>query len=1037
MIRKHLFRVTILLFFALSLLAQAPQPAPVKVDSDTVAGIGARNIGPAIMSGRISALDAVYEKDRLTIFCGAASGGLWRSKNGGTTWKPVFDKYNQSIGALRIAPTDPQIIWLGTGESWVRNSVSIGDGVYRSTDGGDTWINLGLSASERISAIEVDPRNPEVAYVAAQGPLWSSGGERGVYKTRDGGKTWERILFVDKNTGAASLAMDLKNPDVIYAGMWQHRRLPWTFESGGPGSGFYKSSDGGKTWTKLNGDPKRGLPDGILGRIAVAIAPSDSKVVYAAVEAKDGALYRSDNSGETWTRQSDSVDVMLRPFYFSFLAVDPKDPLRVYKPALFLNASSDGGHSFTIVGYSAHADFHPMWIDPINPERMMVGTDGGLYVSEDRGNSWRMVPNLPLAQFYHVSVDEAQPYNVMGGLQDNSTWRGPSKAGGGIANRHWSNLFGGDGFWAWADPTDADYVYVEYQGGEMARKNVKTGGSRSIKPQEGPGESRYRWNWNTPIMPSPVEKGTIFVGCQYLFCSRDNGNSWERISIDLTTNNPAKISNEKSGGLTSDNSSAEMHCTIYSIAPSPKNAKLIWVGTDDGNVQLTKDGGKTWKNLAGKITGLPSRTWVSWIEASPYAEGTAFATFDGHTNGDMKPYIYRTDDFGQTWKPLITPELEGFAHVVKQDPLNPELLYLGTELGLFLSLDGGQAWIRFSAGDFPRVPVRDLAFQTREHDLVIATHGRGIWIVDDLTPLRALKKDVLEKDVALLPSRPQQRLGLPFEGWCEGDQAYVARNAPDGINIAYYLKKRLLIGDLKLEVLDENSQVLDTPPVSKRRGINRVYWSGELKGPKVAKGSTPAFSAFGGPMVPEGTYKIRLTKGKEVLESQVQILADPRSPFTREDRVACFETVKEVAKMLEDMAYTVDRIADLQDQAKQRGNEIKVDAQKAKFVKFVKALETNRALFVPVREEGGITGEERLRDYLASLYGSINGFEGRPSKTNLDRKEALRKDIQKATDDAELRIKKDLVELNAILEKAGMKALLPMERSTWNDKQKK
>jgi hypothetical protein len=480
-----------------------------------------------------------------------------------------------------------------------------------------------------------------------------------------------------------------------------------------------------------------------------------------------------------------------------------------------------------------------------------------------------------------------------------------------------------------------------------------------------------------------------------------------------------------------------MHCTIYSIAPSPKNAGLIWVGTDDGNLQLTRDGGKTWKNFAGRISGLPGRTWVSWIEASPYAQGTAFVTLDGHTHGDMKPYIYRTDDFGQNWKPLITPELAGFAHVVKQDPVNPELLYLGTELGLFLSLDGGKAWIRFTAGDFPRVPVRDLAFQTREHDLVIATHGRGIWIVDDLTPLRALKTDVLEKDLVLLPSRPQQRLDLPNEGWSAGDQEYVARNTPDGVTIAYYLKKRLLIGDLKLEVLDEKSQVLDTLPASKRRGINRVYWPGQLKGPKVAKGSTPAFSAFGGPMVPEGIYKIRLSKGKDVLESQVQILADPRSPITREDRVARFEAVKEVGGMLEDMAYTVERIADLQDQVKQRGSEIKVAAQKAKFVKFGKALETLRALFVPVREEGGITGEERLREYLASLYGNINGFEGRPSKTHMDRKEALRKDIQKATDDVEARIKKDRVVLNAILEKAGMKMLLPLERSAWNVQQKK
>ena len=1023
----------------MALVAQEARPEVIKLESETISGLGIRNIGPAVMSGRISAMDGVHDKGRMTLYVGAASGGVWKSVNGGTTFKPVFDKHNQSIGTIRIDPKDPKTVWVGTGETWVRNSVSLGNGLYKTTDGGENWTLMGLPDSERIAGIEVDPTDSNTVYVAAMGHLWNSNNERGLYKTSDGGKTWKRLLFINDDTGCASLALDPKDPKIIYASMWQYRRKPWAFESGGPGSGLFKSTDGGITWTKLSEGSSRGLPAGDLGRIALAISPSNPKVVYANVEAKESALFRSDDGGETWIRGHSGANTIIRPFYFGALFVDPKDPMRVYKPGLNMTVSDDGGKTFSVIGGSAHGDWHATWIDPENPERIYAGTDGGFYGTEDRGANWRFMRNLPIGQYYHVAVDMALPYRVFGGLQDNSSWMGPSRTGGSIQNRHWKNLYGGDGFWVQPDPTDSNYVYAESQGGNAGRINLTLGESRFIQPQPGAGEPKFRWNWNTPLQISPTNKTTLYMGAQYLFRSHDHGQTWERLGGDrgdLTTNDPQKQQQEDSGGLTVDNSSAETHCTIYTISESPKNAKTIWVGTDDGNVQLSRNGGKSWTNVVANVPDLPKNTWVSWIEASPFDEGTAFATFDGHGTGDMSPHIYKTSDFGKSWVSLSTPDLNGFAHVVKQDPVNPALLYLGTEAGLFISLDGGVQWAAFKGGNFPPVPVRDIAIHPRDKDVVLATHGRGIWIIDDITPLRMLTPDMLSKNVAFLPSRPSTFNELGHDGWSDGDAEYDGRGPRDGAVIAYYQKKRHIFGDLKFEIFDGAGNLVDTLPGDKRKGLNRLYWAMRIKPPKVPTGASIAGGAFLGPRILEGTFTVKMTKSKETFSTNLQILPDPLSLHTRQEREAQFAAAMDLYRVLESMTYTVDRLVDLRDQSKEMASKASDESLKKRLLAFSSTLETLRNKYVPVKEGGGITGEERLREYVALLYGAITGYPGKPSNAQLDRKEALKKDIATADKEVESYIQKELPGLNQGLASLQL-SLKPLSREDWQKAQKK
>jgi len=1021
------------LISAIGTTAQTPT-ATVKFDSETISGLGARNIGSAAMSGRIAALDAVQEGNRLTVYAGAASGGVWKSVNGGTTFKPVFDKQSvQSIGAVTIDPKNPKTVWVGTGEAWTRNSVSVGDGVYKSIDGGENWTNLGLKDSERIVKILVDPSDANTVYVCATGKLWSDGDERGVYKTSDGGKSWTKILKgANLSTGCSMLSMDEQNPKTIFAGMWDFRRQGWTFRSGGAspkspsGSGLFKSTDGGATWTELEEKSAKGLPSKPWGRVAVTIAPSKPNVVYAFIEAEipKNGLYRSDDGGQTWAALDRSQNMVWRPFYFANLIVDPKNENKIYKPNLPLIVSSDGGKSFSNISGGTHGDHHDVWINPQNTDHLITGDDGGIWYSYDGGNKWWKGENLPVSQFYHVSVDMEMPYRVYGGLQDNSSWVGDSSYPGGITNSRWENLYGGDGFWTFVDPSDTDYIYAEYQGGNIARINRKTHESRPIQPLPAYKEGKLRYNWNAPIHVS--KNGTLYLGSQFLFRSKDHGQSWERISPDLTTNDPQKQRQEESGGVSIDNSSAETHTTIYAVHESPKNQNLVWVGTDDGNVQVTRDGGKTWTNVVKNIQGLPKNAWVSSIEAGHFDEGTAYATFDLHTFGDMKPYVYKTMDFGRTWTQIVAPNsnVRGYAHVVKEDLANKDLLFVGTELGLWISLDGGRQWAQYKGGDFPNVAVRDLAIHPRDHDLVVATHGRGIWIVDDISPLRALTTDAMSKEAAFLQVKPTTQRIPAGGGWANGDAVFVGDNPPDEAVITYYQKKRHIFGDLKIEVFDADNKSLGTIPTGKRRGLNRVRWSMRLPAPRVPSAASIAGGATVGPRVLPGTYTVKMTKDKNVYTTQLEVVADPRSKHTLADRQAQYNLALKLHKLLGEMTTTVERINSTRLALDDRAAKITGDDALRNRLQTASAQVNDlRKKIVATTEGGAITGEERLREYLATLYGDVIYYEGRPSQTQMERAEALARELSDVTTSFDAWTTKEMSGINSALTKKQVEAI--------------
>jgi photosystem II stability/assembly factor-like uncharacterized protein len=1036
---------------AVAALAQTPQPAnpqsngPVKVDSETISGLGARNIGSAQMSGRVAAIDAVREGQRLTVYIGSASGGVWKSVNGGTTYKPVFDKQPvQSIGAITIDPKNPKTIWVGTGEAWTRNSVSIGDGVYKSTDGGDNWTNVGLKDSERIAKILVDPSNTDTAYVCATGKLWSDSDERGVYKTTDGGKSWTKVLKgANGSTGCSMMSMDASNPRTVYAGMWDFRRKGWTFRSGGEtenapsASGLYKSIDGGATWTELTEQSAKGLPPKPWGRVAVTVAPSKPNVVYAFIQAvipKDG-LYRSDDNGQTWTQLDRSQNMIWRPFYFANLIVDPKNENRIYKPDLSLIVSNDGGKSFSNISGGAHGDFHTVWIDPENTDHVITGDDGGVWYSYDAGNRWWKAQNLPISQFYHVSVDMDMPYHVYGGLQDNSSWVGDSQYPGGISNARWENMYGGDGFWMFTDPSDPDYIYAESQGGYIGRVNRKTHESRDIKPLPEYGEKKLRFNWNAPIHVSQTQKGTVYLGSQFLFRTRDRGQTWERISPDLTTNDPEKQKQELSGGVTVDNSAAEMHTTIYAICESPKNPNVVWAGTDDGNLQLTRDGGKTWTNVVGNIKGLPKNAWVSYIDAGHFNEGTAYATFDLHTFGDMRPYVYKTTDFGKSWTAVVAPEgtpVRGYAHVVKEDLVRPDLLFVGTEFGLWISVDGGKQWAQYKGNEMPNVAVRDLAIHPRDNDLVIATHGRGIWIIDDITPLRALNPETLAKDAFFIQAKPAVQSVSGGGGWPGGDAEFVGDNPTDEAVITYYQRRRHIFGDLKIEVLGPDGKVLGTLPSGKRRGLSRITWPMRLTPPRVPTAASAAFGAAYGPRVLPGTYTVRMTKDRQVYTTELRVIPDPRSTHTAEDRRKQLDLAMKLHKQLGEMTFATDRINGLRLELEERASKLPAsDPLRARLSTAASQVDELRKKIVATKEGGAITGEERLREFLTELYSSVIFYEGVPSQTQEQRADALARELGDVVKDFDSWTAKELSGLNAELAKKNLEPLTMLTREEW------
>lgn len=1006
----------------------------IKLDSNVFGAIEARSIGPAVMGGRIAALDVVNSSPRV-IYVGAASGGLWKSLNAGTTFKPIFDKHTQSIGAVTIDQAHPDTVWVGTGEPWVRNSVSVGTGLYRTTDGGDSWQLMGLEDSERISRIRIHPTKPNTVFVGALGHLWNPNEQRGVYKTTDGGKTWKRVLYVDENTGCADLAMDPQEPDILYAAMWQFRREPDFFTSGGPGSGLYKSTDGGKTWEKKS----HGLPEGPLGRIALTVAPTRPSVLYALVESAKNALYRSQDFGESWQEMNSSFNIQLRPFYFGHVLADPRNYDRVYKPGLTTSVSTDGGKSFTspfagLGGGRIHPDHHALWINPNNPFHILVGTDGGLYVSHDQGAHWQFLNNLPISQFYRISYDMEQPYNVYGGLQDNGSWVGPSESANGIENSDWRVVGAGDGFYAFPDLTDPDIVYCEYQGGNLFRYHKSTDQTKEIRIYPRAGGPKLRFNWNTPFTTSPNNPGVLYAGAQFLFRSADKGESWQQISDDLTTNDPKKQRQPESGGLSIDNSTAENHCTIYAVSESPRDANIIWVGTDDGNVQITTDGGKSWNNVVKNIPDLPRNTWCAGIEASHFDRSTAYAVFDGHRTGDMNVYLYKTTDLGRTWSPLMKKTIKGYTLVIRQDLESPDLLFLGTEFGLFVSIDDGVQWAQF-IGNLPNVAIRDIAIHPRESDVILATHGRGVYIIDDITPLRQIKPEVLASNVHIFESLPIPIKTPTFRQAFPGDGEFVGPNPAEVATITYYLRKRHIFGDLKVQVYDPSGQLIDELPGGKRRGINRVPWFMRLDPPKLPPAPVLAPRGLFGPMVPPGTYTIKLVKGKNSFEGKVEIIADPNSPHTAEHQAMQHQTVMKLYNMQERLAFIADAVTHTRDQARDRTSKMKKKDKLAKSLnEFSARLDKLHKTLVATGKGGLLSGEKQLREKVVDLYGAVARFGGRPTESQMSQVVVLAAEIEKSNARFESIMVKDLEKLNARLRR---KKLTPISILTKEEFEKK
>ncbi len=905
--------------------AQTPKPDTKPTDpmsSATFSGLKLRSIGPAVTSGRVVGF-AVHPNDRSHYYVAAASGGVWKTTNAGTTWTPIFDNEGSySIGTVVLDPKNPHVVWVGTGENNSQRSVGYGDGVYRSDDGGKTWKNMCLKASEHIGKIVIDPRDSNTVYVAAQGPLWGPGGDRGLFKTTDGGKTWQNVLSISANTGVTDVVLDPRNPDVLIAAAYQRRRHVWTLINGGPESALYKSTDAGKTWTKL----KTGLPTEELGRIGLALAPTHPDVVYAIIESidKKGGIFRSTDQGATWERRHE-FDQQAQ--YYAHLVVDPKNAERIYVMNVYIQVSDDGGRTLRRLGEkSKHVDSHAMWIDPNNTNYYLVGCDGGIYESFDRGATWKFQANLPITQFYDITVDNAAPfYNVYGGTQDNFTLGGPAKTRSvhGITNADWFVTQGGDGFHCRVDPQDPNIVYAELQYGGLVRFDRRTGQRLGIQPQPGPGEPPLRWNWDSPLLISPHAHTRLYFAANKVFRSDDRGDSWKAISGDLTrqlNRDQLPVMGKLWGAdAVAKHLSTSFYGNIVALTESPRNEGLLYVGTDDGLIQVTENGGGTWRRIE-QFPGVPERTYVSRLLASQHAPHTVYAAFENHKNADFAPYLLKSTDAGQTWT-SIKGDLpaNGPVLALAEDHVNPNLLFVGTEFGLYVSVNGGQKWIRLKGG-LPTIAVRDLAIQKQENDLAIGTFGRGLYILDDYTPLRELVPETLVQESVLFPVRnallyiQTRQYGLRGKAFL-GEAFYTAENPPFGAALTYYLKDALKTKKqqrrdvekeaarkkttspypsptqlrtedeeeapvLLLTIADASGQVVRTLTGPVTQGFHRVSWdlrepAATLPRPRPTESDEDLFvEEPGGPLVMPGAYQVTLAKR---VDGVVTPLAGPQT----------------------------------------------------------------------------------------------------------------------------------------------------------------
>ncbi len=1052
-------RLLLLLAALLPLMATA-QP----IDFDKLKGLKPRNIGPAGMSGRVTAIDVVRDQPHI-IYVGSASGGLWKSESGGITWTSLMDTLPvASIGAISIYQKNPSIIWVGTGEGNPRNSQNMGNGVYRSLDGGRSWQRMGLKNSYAVHRIIVHPDNPEVVWAGVQGSAWGDHSERGVFKTTDGGKTWTRILFTNERSGIADLVIDPSNPNKLIAAMWEFRRQPWFFKSGGPGSGLYVTHDGGSTWSKRSAVDS--LPAGELGRIGLAIAHNKPNVVYAMVEAKKNGLYRSDDGGFTWRKVADR-NFGDRPFYYHELYVDPSNENRIYSIYSVVSRSEDGGKTFeTIIPYSGvHPDHHAWYIHPDNPNYIIDGNDGGVAISHDGAKTWRFVENLALGQFYHIAVDNELPYNVYGGLQDNGSWKGPSAVWrvGGIRNTYWEELFFGDGFDVQVDATDSRYAYAMSQGGNIGRVDTRTGDAKFIKPIHPEGK-KLRFNWNAALAVDPQAPGTIYYGSQHVHKSTDRGENWTVISPDLTTNDPEKQKADQSGGLTYDATNAENHCTLLAIAPSPRKTGVIWTGSDDGVVQLTQDGGQSWRNVTDNLVraGLPRFAWIAQVHASRYADGEAVVVANMYRIGnDWRPYVFRTRDFGATWERIVhDDQAMGYALSWVQDPVEPKLQFLGTEFGLYVSIDAGANWTKWKH-DYPTVPTYDMVIHPREHDLVIGTFGRSVWVVDDIRPLRELAATsgaALDRVVRAYPPQDAylasvaQASGIRFNA----DAMWTGANKTFGAVLTYSVKEgkddkpaeakpaeaklvtaAAAVKDLKdkpaaakpeekpapklsdtLTVeIRQGGRTLRTLTAVPKTGVNRLVWNMSERGVRQPGSPKPRPGApeLSGAAVLPGSYTVVYRFKGGVDSTTLQVKADPRIA----DRPAEFAENRALELRLQQMVATATELFDRVGEAKatvtnvlgafpdkDKEEAVHKDLRKAS-TRMQDSLKAYTELY---QNREGVQGIIRNPDQVGAKLGEARGYLGQtPEPVNSTQRLALQL--------AEQRVQQVMARINAFFDK--------------------
>lgn len=887
---------------------------------EQINGIKARNIGPAGMSGRVTAIDVVSNNPDI-IFIGTASGGVWKSESGGVTWEPIFENQDfASVGALKIDQNATDVIWVGTGEGNPRNSQSSGNGIYKSMDGGKTWKHMGLRKTRNIHRIILDPRDAETIYVAVQGSAWGPGEERGLFKSTNGGKNWKKILYLNNTTGAGDLIMDPSNPNKLFVGMWQFERKPWFFTSGGEGSGLYVTYDGGENFQRLN--EKNGLPKGELGRIGLGISPNNPKVVYALVESKKNALYRSEDGGHKFKMVANK-NIGGRPFYYGEIHIDPQNENRVYNLHSLVDVSNDGGKTFKtlLTWQKAHPDHHAWYMHPSDGSFIIDGNDGGLTISRDRGKTWSFVQNLPLAQFYHINYDMETPYNVYGGMQDNGSWRGPSQVYNvqGIQNVYWKELSFGDGFDVIPDRTNPRHGYTMSQQGNVMRYDLETGFSKFIQPVHPDGDD-LRFNWNAAIADNPFNKAGIYFGSQYVHKSDDRGDTWTIISPDLTTNDSTKQKSMESGGLTFDATGAENYTTIIAIAPSTLNKDIIWVGTDDGNLQLTTDGGKTWNNKIKNIKGLPEGSWIPQIQPSTYNEAEAFVVINDYRRDNWAPYIYHTKDYGKKWTNILSKEkVKGYALSFVQDPVAKNLYFVGTESGLYISIDAGKTYSKYT-NKYPTVSTMDMRIHPRENDLIIGTFGRAAYIVDNIQPLRELAKEglsLLDKPVHLFPIPDAemnvfaQPPGLRFGA----DAMFYGENKKQGAMISFIANP---VEDVKdsvlIEVFNAEGDLMTTIRKSPKKGINRFYWRFNKKGirfPQQTKPKDNLGEPRGGQVLP-GKYKVRLSYSKQVDSTKVNVKFDHRIDYEMKHLEARAALQKTFNAEVEKATKAADKVRDAQ-----------------------------------------------------------------------------------------------------------------------------